>query len=75
MARLAGRLATTLTRYACRRGTHHYLATSGLHSEHAYCQGATGKAGAKQPAVCKFCKAPCVCPCHRPANDGSKESS
>lgn len=64
IAHLAGRLATTLTRYAHRRGIHHYLATSCLHGEHAYCQGETGKVGAKAPAECKFCQAPCSCPCH-----------
>ena len=65
IARLAGRAAVALTRYAHRYGAHHYLATSCLHGEHAYCQGRTGKAGAKTPAVCKFCAAPCICPCHR----------
>lgn len=34
---------------------------------HEYCQGETGAAGLKKPGVCKFCKAPCVCPCHQAA--------
>lgn len=65
IARLAGRLATALTRYAHQHGIHHYLATSCLHGEHGYCQGNTGKAGSKKPAECKFCGAAgCICPCH-----------
>lgn len=53
---------------------HHYLSTGCLHGEHVlpdgrtghqYCQGDTGKAGTKTPAQCKFCTAPCVCPCHQ----------
>ncbi|WP_432008690.1 hypothetical protein [Streptomyces bacillaris] len=64
IARLAGRLATALTRYAHRYGIHHYLATSCLHGQHGYCQGNTGKVGAKKPAECKFCGARCTCPCH-----------
>lgn len=46
-------------------GCHVYLSTGCLHSEHGYCQSHTGLSGAKTPAVCKFCKAPCQCPCHR----------
>ena len=54
-------------------GTHLYLSTGCLHGDvllpdgqtgHAYCQGETGAVGAKTPAVCKFCAAPCQCPCH-----------
>lgn len=45
--------------------SHMYLSTGCLHGEHGYCQSNTGLAGAKTPAVCKFCKAPCVCACHR----------
>ncbi|MDQ0694264.1 hypothetical protein QF048_000706 [Streptomyces sp. W4I9-2] len=63
--RLAGRLATALTRYAHRHGAHHYLSTSCLHGEHGYCQGKTGKAGAKKPAECKWCGAGCECDCHQ----------
>ncbi|WP_103512939.1 hypothetical protein [Streptomyces sp. SM13] len=62
--RLAGRLATVLTRFAHRHGVHHYLSTGCLHGEHGYCQGNTGKVGAKKPAECKFCGARCTCPCH-----------
>jgi hypothetical protein len=32
---------------------------------HQYCQGETGAVGAKVPASCKFCGAPCQCPCHQ----------
>lgn len=53
--------------------THDYLSTGCLHGEmtlpdgrtgHEYCQGETGHLGAKQPARCKFCGAPCQCDCH-----------
>jgi hypothetical protein len=47
-------------------GPHRYLSTGCLHGEHGYCQSSTGLAGAKTPARCKFCKAPCLCPCHTP---------
>ncbi|MEU9470470.1 hypothetical protein AB0D78_28400 [Streptomyces avermitilis] len=43
---------------------HVYLSTGCLHNEHAYCQSNTGANGAKQPAQCKFCTAPCICACH-----------
>jgi len=43
---------------------HRYLSTGCLHEEHAYCQGTQGAVGAKRPAECKFCSAPCVCTCH-----------
>lgn len=49
--------------------THVYLSTGCLHGEHAYCQGHTGQAGAKKPARCKFCDAPCVCDCHTTAKE------
>lgn len=46
-------------------GTGHiYLATSCRHGEHGYCQANTGAQGDKVPAVCKFCRAPCICSCH-----------
>lgn len=64
---LIGRLAILLTRLAHRHGTHRYLSTGCLHGEHAYCQGNTGKAGAKKPASCKWCGTGCLCPCHRKA--------
>ena len=43
---------------------HAYLSTGCLHGEHGYCQAETGICGEKTPAQCKFCAAPCVCPCH-----------
>jgi hypothetical protein len=55
-------------------GTHVYLSTGCLHGDvqlpdgrtgHEYCQGETGAVGAKKPASCKFCGAPCQCACHR----------
>lgn len=45
-------------------GAHVYLSTGCLHGEHTYCQSTTGSNGAKSPATCKFCTAPCVCDCH-----------
>lgn len=48
---------------------HRYLSTSCLHGDHGYCRSSTGAAGAKTPAQCKFCGAPCLCPCgHREAS-------
>lgn len=44
---------------------HQYLSTGCLHGEHDYCKAMEGRAGAKRPAQCKFCAAPCVCPCHK----------
>lgn len=53
---------------------HVYLSTSCLHGDtvlpdgrtgHQYCQSETGKTGAKTPAQCKVCAAPCICPCHQ----------
>ncbi|MFH9426040.1 hypothetical protein [Streptomyces sp. NPDC017529] len=46
---------------------HRYLSTGCLHGEHGYCQSHTGLCGAKTPAVCKWCKSPCQCLCHRAA--------
>ncbi|MGW5691508.1 hypothetical protein ACWEWX_11255 [Streptomyces asiaticus] len=58
--------------------SHVYLSTSCLHARepgredlHAYCQGKTGMVGPKTPAVCKFCKSPCICSCHRKTSDES----
>lgn len=48
---------------------HRYLSTGCLHGHHAYCQGRTGQAGAKKPAACKFCAAPCRCACHTTAEE------
>lgn len=44
---------------------HIYLSTGCRHGEHGYCQSHTGLSGAKKAASCKFCGAPCQCPCHR----------
>lgn len=44
---------------------HRYLSTGCLHGHHDYCQNHTGHSGTKTPAQCKFCAAPCICPCHR----------
>lgn len=44
---------------------HVYLSTGCFHGHHDYCQSHTGQSGAKTPASCKFCSAPCVCPCHQ----------
>jgi hypothetical protein len=46
-------------------GQHVYLSTACLHERHGYCAATTGQAGPKTPAQCKFCAAPCTCPCHR----------
>lgn len=51
-------------------GGHVYLSTACLHGRHGYCQSKTGsnpvgQTWVKNPAVCKFCKSPCTCPCHR----------
>lgn len=43
---------------------HLYLSTSCRHGEHSYCQSNTGSQGDKIPAVCKFCRSGCICPCH-----------
>lgn len=43
---------------------HRYLSTSCLHGQHHYCASNTGLNGAKTPAQCKFCDAPCICHCH-----------
>jgi hypothetical protein len=68
IARALGVLANHLTRLAHRLGTHVYLSTSCLHDTHGYCQGNTGLSGAKKPARCKFCGAPCQCRCHTEAS-------
>jgi hypothetical protein len=56
---------STGAREAVRDHPHRYLSTGCLHGQHAYCQGKTGRAGAKRPAECKFCAARCVCDCHQ----------
>lgn len=61
-------------------GRHQYLSTACHHEIealaageveraaelHAYCSARAGKAGAKRPAHCKWCDAPCTCPRHTP---------
>lgn len=49
---------------------HVYLATSCQHGKHDYCKNTKGQAGPKRPAECKFCEAPCVCPCHQEESHG-----
>lgn len=44
---------------------HRYLSTGCLHGEHSYCSNVDGIVGLKKPAQCKFCQAPCICPCHQ----------
>lgn len=70
--RLAGVAAGT-------EGTgHRYLSTGCLHGDlvlpdgrtgHQYCSNVDGIAGLKKPAQCKFCAAPCICPCHTTAKE------
>lgn len=44
---------------------HEYLSTSCFHGEHDYCKSTlTDHYQHKFPAECKFCSAPCICPCH-----------
>ena len=50
---------------------HRYLSTGCLHDQHDYCKGDTGMVGAKRPACCKFCDAPCICTCHVEAPSGN----
>jgi hypothetical protein len=49
---------------------HDYLSTGCLHGQHDYCSAMTGRTGDKAPASCKFCAAPCRCPCHLAAYVG-----
>jgi len=65
IALFIGRVAVLLTRLAHRLGAHVYLSTSCLHGDDEYCQAKQGRAGAKNPAVCKFCDAECTCRCHK----------
>lgn len=68
-------LAAALQRLAHRiAGRHVYLSTGCLHEDevmpdgrtgHEYCAGTAGLAGAKRPARCKHCDAPCICPRHQ----------
>jgi hypothetical protein len=44
---------------------HYYLSTACLHQLHSYCQATVNESGeAKKAGSCKFCSAPCICPCH-----------
>lgn len=57
---------------------HEYLSTSCLHGHHDYCQSGRGAADggetwAKRPSQCKFCGAPCRCPCHATTTGASDD--
>lgn len=58
-------LYITMLKKLTQENGHVYLSTSCLHDKHHYCRSAVGQAGPKVPGVCKFCKAPCICPCHK----------
>lgn len=54
-------------------GRHVYMSTSCFHGDmvledgrtgHEYCRSEVGYRGSKLPSRCKFCDAPCICPCH-----------
>jgi hypothetical protein len=47
--------------------THSYLSTACLHMQHNDClRNVNAKTGmAKKPGSCKYCEAPCHCPCHQ----------
>lgn len=65
---LLGATVTSALVYGIVRcGLHHhvYLSTSCFHGEHDYCKAKAGRVGAKVPATCKFCGAPCICRCHQ----------
>lgn len=49
-----------------RNDPHHvYLSTACLHENHEHCQCGTNLQGdQKTPGTCKWCAAPCICPCH-----------
>jgi hypothetical protein len=49
---------------------HIYLSTGCLHGDHTYCQVEARRydGSTKTAATCKFCAAPCICPCHREAS-------
>lgn len=49
---------------------HKYLSTSCWHKDHDRCSADTavdilGEPFAKEPAICKLCRAPCICWCHQ----------
>lgn len=54
---------------------HIYLSTSCFHGDHNYCKRETGLLGNKIPGVCKFCKAPCICRCHRATDDSDNDDN
>lgn len=62
---LCPRCGVELAQEVAEEERHRYLSTGCLHGDHPYCQGETGSVGVKTPAQCKFCSAPCVCPCHQ----------
>lgn len=44
---------------------HAYVSTACLHGQCDYCAASARPDGVpKEPARCKFCEAPCLCPCH-----------
>lgn len=44
---------------------HTYLSTACLHDNHDHCRARENLQGEpKIPATCKWCGAPCICPCH-----------
>jgi hypothetical protein len=50
---------------------HIYLSTGCLHGVHGYCQSPKRFDGEdKLPSSCKFCGAPCICPCHEASLNG-----
>ncbi|WP_060905374.1 hypothetical protein [Streptomyces scabiei] len=56
---------TNAAKGALKQRAHQYLSTGCWHGDHAYCQSMTGLNGSKRPGECKFCHAPCECPCHQ----------
>lgn len=49
---------------------HVYLSTACHHDHHGHCSAPIRQDGtAKQPARCKWCPSPCVCPCHAETAD------
>lgn len=68
---LAAIMAVFLLNYRASCAEGHYLSSSCYHAVevgqrnlHSYCKSHTGLSGAKKPAQCKFCEAPCRCHCH-----------
>lgn len=65
LSALGGVLGALATFWWRGRRGHIYLSTGCFHSEHDYCKSMQGRTGPKAPSSCKFCGAPCTCPCHR----------